>query len=169
MNRYHQLSQQERYTITSLLISRKADAEIARCLQRSPSTICRELARNRTHHDSNYRAELAHSYATARRRRVRRGSHFAAHQWQRFLGDILRLGADFGRSAMGAGQKVLVEFVSANPTGPLHLGHGRGAALGDTLCRILAFTGHEVVREFATSKDGHQGAAEHFAQERSQT
>jgi arginyl-tRNA synthetase len=71
-----------------------------------------------------------------------------AHQWQKLLADILLLGSDYGRSAMGAGQKVLVEFVSANPTGPLHLGHGRGAALGDTLCRILDFTGHEVVREF---------------------
>jgi arginyl-tRNA synthetase len=79
-----------------------------------------------------------------------------AHQWQRFLADILRLGADYGRSAMGAGQKVLVEFVSANPTGPLHLGHGRGAALGDTLCRILAFTGHEVVREFYINDAGQQ-------------
>jgi arginyl-tRNA synthetase len=79
-----------------------------------------------------------------------------AHQWQRFLADILRLGADYGRSAMGAGQKVLVEFVSANPTGPLHLGHGRGAALGDTLCRILAFTGHEVVREFYINDAGLQ-------------
>jgi arginyl-tRNA synthetase len=57
---------------------------------------------------------------------------------------------------MGAGQKVLVEFVSANPTGPLHLGHGRGAALGDTLCRILAFTGHEVVREFYINDAGLQ-------------
>ena len=67
-------------------------------------------------------------------------------QWQALLADILALGADYGRSAAGVGQKVVVEFVSANPTGPLHLGHGRGAALGDTLCRILEFTGHEVVR-----------------------
>jgi arginyl-tRNA synthetase len=79
-----------------------------------------------------------------------------AHHWQKFLADILVLGTDFGRSAMGAGQKVLVEFVSANPTGPLHLGHGRGAALGDTLCRILGFTGHEVVREFYINDAGLQ-------------
>ena len=78
------------------------------------------------------------------------------HQWQKLLGDILALGVDYGRSAMGAGQKVLVEFVSANPTGPLHLGHGRGAALGDTLCRILAFTGHEVMREFYINDAGLQ-------------
>jgi len=80
----------------------------------------------------------------------------APRQWQMLLGDILALGADYGRSTKGAGQKVLVEFVSANPTGPLHLGHGRGAALGDTLCRILSFTGHEVVREFYINDAGQQ-------------
>jgi len=77
-------------------------------------------------------------------------------QWQMLLADILGLGADYGRSAAGAAQKVLVEFVSANPTGPLHLGHGRGAALGDTLCRILEFTGSEVVREFYINDAGQQ-------------
>jgi IS30 family transposase len=82
MGRYHQLSQQERYTITGLMISRRTDADIARELHRSPSTISRELARNRTHHDSKYRAELAHSYATARRRRERRGFHFTDQQWE---------------------------------------------------------------------------------------
>jgi arginyl-tRNA synthetase len=79
-----------------------------------------------------------------------------AHQWHTLLADILRLGPEYGRSALGAGQRVLVEFVSANPTGPLHLGHGRGAALGDTLCRILEFTGHEVVREFYINDAGLQ-------------
>jgi arginyl-tRNA synthetase len=77
-------------------------------------------------------------------------------QWQNLLGELLALGADYGRSAVGAGQKVLVEFVSANPTGPLHLGHGRGAALGDTLCRILDFTGHDVMREFYVNDAGQQ-------------
>ena len=79
-----------------------------------------------------------------------------AQHWQKFLADILVLGTDFGRSAMGAGQKVLVEFVSANPTGPLHLGHGRGAALGDTLCRILSFCGFDVSREFYINDAGRQ-------------
>lgn len=77
---YRQLSQQERYTITALLISRKTHAEIARQLGRDPSTISRELGRNRTHHDGEYRAELAHSYATARRRRERRGWRFSPPQ-----------------------------------------------------------------------------------------
>jgi arginyl-tRNA synthetase len=79
-----------------------------------------------------------------------------SHQWRVLLGEILALGTDYGRSDLGAGQKVLVEFVSANPTGPLHLGHGRGAALGDTLCRILGFTGHDVVREFYINDAGQQ-------------
>ena len=85
MLRYHQLSQQERYTITFLLVRRHSHAEIARQLQRSPSTICRELARNRNTHDEGYRAEVAHSYATARRRRERRGFHLLQHQWDQVI------------------------------------------------------------------------------------
>jgi arginyl-tRNA synthetase len=54
------------------------------------------------------------------------------------VGEVLREGSTFGRSNSGGGRKVLVEFVSANPTGPLHVGHGRGAAYGDSLCRLLA-------------------------------
>ena len=79
---YSQLSQQERYTITAFLISRVPRAEIARRLHRSPSTICRELARNRCHSDSAYRAEVAHSYASARRKRERRGFHLSSQHWQ---------------------------------------------------------------------------------------
>jgi arginyl-tRNA synthetase len=77
-------------------------------------------------------------------------------EWQKLLAQIASKGKDFGRSGLGAGRRILMEFVSANPTGPLHLGHGRGAALGDTLCRVLAFTGHEVVREFYINDAGVQ-------------
>lgn len=77
-------------------------------------------------------------------------------EWYRVLSDIIRLKDDYGRDKTGDGQKVLVEFVSANPTGPLHLGHGRGAALGDTLCRILSFRGYDVVREFYINDAGQQ-------------
>lgn len=77
-------------------------------------------------------------------------------RWYQVLSEIMGLKEDYGRSQIGSGEKVLVEFVSANPTGPLHLGHGRGAALGDTLCRILSFTGHEVVREFYINDAGQQ-------------
>ena len=77
-------------------------------------------------------------------------------EWFRLLARIVSRRYDYGRSPFGAGQKIMVEFVSANPTGPLHLGHGRGAALGDTLCRILDFTGHGVEREFYINDAGQQ-------------
>jgi arginyl-tRNA synthetase len=80
----------------------------------------------------------------------------AREEWFRLLAGIVSSRDDYGRSVIGAGRKIMVEFVSANPTGPLHLGHGRGAALGDTLCRILAFTGHGVAREFYINDAGQQ-------------
>ena len=82
MNRYHQLSQDERYLITELRISRRSKAEIARALKRSPRTISRELERNKKLIDGKYRADLAHSYATTRRKRERRGFHLAPHFWE---------------------------------------------------------------------------------------
>lgn len=69
---------------------------------------------------------------------------------------ILQAGETFGHHADGQGQKVQVEFVSANPTGPLHVGHGRGAAVGDCLCRLLAANGWDVVREFYYNDAGAQ-------------
>ncbi len=77
-------------------------------------------------------------------------------EWYQGLSRIIRLERDYGRSDMGGGEKVLVEFVSANPTGPLHVGHGRGAALGDTLCKVLSFSGFDVVREFYINDAGLQ-------------
>jgi len=79
-----------------------------------------------------------------------------AEEWCGILSDIVRAKEDYGRNHAGDGEKVLVEFVSANPTGPLHLGHGRGAALGDTLCRILSFCGYVVEREFYINDAGEQ-------------
>ncbi len=69
---------------------------------------------------------------------------------------ILDAGRDYGRSTWGAGLKVNVEFVSANPTGPLHVGHGRGAALGDAIAALLEWTGHAVTREFYVNDAGVQ-------------
>ncbi|QTP53684.1 arginine--tRNA ligase [Billgrantia sulfidoxydans] len=69
---------------------------------------------------------------------------------------VLDAGDAFGRSLAGRGQKVQVEFVSANPTGPLHVGHGRGAAIGDCICRLLEATGHDVTREFYYNDAGAQ-------------
>ena len=72
------------------------------------------------------------------------------------LRDILRRRDRYGHSDEGGGRKVQVEFVSANPTGPLHVGHGRGAAVGDSLSRILAATGWQVTREFYYNDAGAQ-------------
>jgi arginyl-tRNA synthetase len=69
---------------------------------------------------------------------------------------ILEEGAAYGRSTAGRGHKVNVEFVSANPTGPLHVGHGRGAALGDAIAALLEWTGHAVTREFYINDAGVQ-------------
>ena len=73
---YHQLTQEERYAITAQLMCGRSQTQIAHLLGRDRSTISRELRRNRTHHDAKYRAEKAHSYAVARRRRCRRRPQF---------------------------------------------------------------------------------------------
>jgi len=72
------------------------------------------------------------------------------------VGRILKQCSDFGRSGTGSGQPVVVEFVSANPTGLLHLGHGRQAALGDAICSLLEWTGWKVHREFYYNDAGRQ-------------
>ena len=69
---------------------------------------------------------------------------------------VLQLGTEFGRIKLGEGRKLQVEFVSANPTGPLHVGHGRGAAVGDCLCRLLDMAGWDVTREFYYNDAGAQ-------------
>ena len=76
--------------------------------------------------------------------------------WQRELAAIAALGADYGRSAMGAGTRVNVEYVSANPTGPMHMGHCRGAVVGDALAGLLEFAGHTVTREYYVNDAGGQ-------------
>lgn len=72
------------------------------------------------------------------------------------LARVLEQGRNYGRSQAGQGTRVLVEFVSANPTGPLHIGHGRGAALGDVLCNLLEAAGYQVSREYYVNDVGRQ-------------
>ena len=76
--------------------------------------------------------------------------------WQGLIRDVLTEGTAYGRSALGQGQKVNVEFVSANPTGPMHVGHVRGAVFGDALARLLSYTGHDVTREYYINDGGAQ-------------
>ena len=76
--------------------------------------------------------------------------------YRKNLKDLLEKGDDFFKLDLGRGQKVLVEFVSANPTGPLHIGHGRGSAYGDSIARLLSPTGFSVVREYYINDQGTQ-------------
>ena len=76
--------------------------------------------------------------------------------WLAELAAIARLGRDYGRSAVGGGTTVNVEYVSANPTGPMHMGHCRGAVVGDALATLLEYAGHKVIREYYVNDAGAQ-------------
>lgn len=76
--------------------------------------------------------------------------------WQRLLASMIEAGTDYGRSTIGAGHRTNVEYVSANPTGPMHVGHCRGAVVGDALANLLAFAGHEVTKEYYINDAGAQ-------------
>ncbi len=80
----------------------------------------------------------------------------AGEAWAEELRSVLARGEDYGRSDVGAGEKVNVEYVSANPTGPMHVGHGRGAVFGDALATLLEFAGYDVTREFYVNDAGAQ-------------
>ena len=80
----------------------------------------------------------------------------AADAYRALVPEILRSGPGYGRSSLGAGRRVQVEFVSANPTGPLHVGHGRGAAYGAVVADLLAAVGFEVHREYYVNDAGRQ-------------
>ena len=82
---------------------------------------------------------------------------FLSKKWfASVTGEVLAAGEGYGAADLGNGRKVQVEFVSANPTGPLHIGHGRGAAVGDVVANILAFTGWKVEREYYINDAGLQ-------------
>jgi arginyl-tRNA synthetase len=79
-----------------------------------------------------------------------------ARAWSEALRTVLREGAGYGKSAVGAGEKVNVEYVSANPTGPMHVGHCRGAVFGDALASLLSLAGYDVTREYYINDAGAQ-------------
>jgi arginyl-tRNA synthetase len=76
--------------------------------------------------------------------------------WQKLLTVMVAEGTEYGKSAIGSGRKVNVEYVSANPTGPMHVGHCRGAVVGDTLANLLEFSGYEVTKEYYINDAGSQ-------------
>ncbi|HVD02007.1 MAG TPA: arginine--tRNA ligase [Candidatus Dormibacteraeota bacterium] len=116
-----------------------AGMKLARQLRRAPNLIAGELVAAVRLPEGEATAEAAGGYVNFR----------LSPSWlQRLVGEVAAAGADYGRSDLGRGERVQVEFGSTNPTGPLHVGHGRGYILGDSLASLLAFTGHEVEREF---------------------
>ena len=112
------------------------------------------------------RTGRSHRRGTARRRSGRPRSRspgagfinltLKPHVWGEELRVVLAAGNDYGRSDIGQGEKVNVEYVSANPTGPMHVGHGRGAVFGDALANLLAFAGYDVTREYYINDAGAQ-------------
>ena len=80
----------------------------------------------------------------------------ASEVWQEEMRAILAAGGDYGRSALGMGERVNVEYVSANPTGPMHMGHCRGAVVGDALASLLEYAGYRVIREYYVNDAGAQ-------------
>jgi arginyl-tRNA synthetase len=76
--------------------------------------------------------------------------------WRQRLGEMLDAGDDYGRGDIGKGRRINVEYVSANPTGPLHVGHGRGAVVGDAIASLLEKVGYEVSREYYVNDGGQQ-------------
>jgi arginyl-tRNA synthetase len=76
--------------------------------------------------------------------------------WQKVLATIIAEGGEFGRATLGAGKSVNVEYVSANPTGPMHVGHCRGAVVGDALANLLGFAGYAVTKEYYINDAGSQ-------------
>ncbi len=80
----------------------------------------------------------------------------ASAVWLQTIPQAIKQGSAFGRSALGAGRRINVEYVSANPTGPLHVGHTRGAVFGDALASLLSFAGYDVTREYVINDGGSQ-------------
>lgn len=131
--------------------STNAAMQIARRLGKKPRPIAEELVSAIREED---RGQLIATLEVA-------GPGFinivlSENAWMEVIARALEEGDRFGASSVGAGETVHLEFVSANPTGPLHVGHGRGAAVGDALGRILEFTGHKVVREYYVNDVGNQ-------------
>ncbi|MHB8611854.1 MAG: arginine--tRNA ligase [Candidatus Dormibacteraceae bacterium] len=124
-----------------------AGMKLARALKQPPQQIASRLAETVSIPDGAATAEAVGGYVNFRLTR----------QWlQTLVGQVAALGPRYGAVDLGRGEKLQVEFASINPTGPLHIGHGRGTILGDSICRLLEFTGHQVQREYYVNSDNTQ-------------
>ena len=121
---------------------------LARAAKRKPRDIAEALAARLARDERIASAEVAGPGFLNLR--------LAPSVWAGVIGAVLRAGPDYGRSQMGAGRRINVEYVSANPTGPLHVGHTRGAVFGDALSSLLEFAGYEFTREYYINDGGAQ-------------
>jgi len=121
-----------------------AGMKLARALRQDPKTIATRLAETVQVADGAATAEAVGGYVNFR----------LTDDWLRSL--TTRVGPGYGARDIGRGERLQVEFASINPTGPLHIGHGRGTILGDSICRVLEFTGHDVQREYYVNSDNTQ-------------
>ena len=120
---------------------------LSRNLKKNPNEIAGELAKKLSEDDLFESVEALRGFINLRLSR-----NFVVSEFKKLLLE----GEDFFREDLGRGLRVQIEFVSANPTGPLHLGHGRGAVVGDTLARLLSFYGFDVTREYYINDAGRQ-------------
>jgi arginyl-tRNA synthetase len=121
-----------------------AGLKLARVLRQAPGQIAQRIAETVAVPDGAAAAEAAGGYVNFRLR----------EEWLQRLVSLVTPG--YGARDIGRGERLQVEFGSVNPTGPLHIGHGRGVTLGDSICRVLEFTGHEVQREYYVNSDNTQ-------------
>ena len=127
--------------------STSAGMKLARILKRSPNQIATELADSIRLPGGEAEAEAAGGYVNFRLR----------PRWlQELIGQVVAAGPRYGGGDLGKGERVQVEYLSTNPTGPLHIGHGRGAILGDSLASLLEFTGDSIWREYYVNDHGKQ-------------
>ncbi|MFI5282811.1 MAG: arginine--tRNA ligase [Candidatus Dormibacterales bacterium] len=116
-----------------------AGLKLARSLRQPPQQIAARLVESLEIPEGAATAEAAGGYVNFR----------LSDRWlQQLTGRVSRAGVHYGSTDIGRGERLQVEFLSVNPTGPLHIGHGRGAILGDSLARLLEFTGHKPEREY---------------------
>jgi arginyl-tRNA synthetase len=124
-----------------------AGLKLARVLKQAPAQIAARLAETIVVPDGAATVEAVEGYVNFR----------LAPRWlQRLVAQVTSAGPAYGSADIGRGERLQVEFASINPTGPLHIGHGRGAILGDSICRLLEFTHHDVQREYYVNSDNTQ-------------
>jgi arginyl-tRNA synthetase len=124
-----------------------AGMKLARLLRQPPPQVASRLAETLVVTDGAATVEAVGGYVNFR----------LTPEWlQKLVEHVAAAGPRYGAADIGRGERLQVEFASINPTGPLHIGHGRGTILGDSICRLLEFTGHDVQREYYVNSDNTQ-------------